>query len=197
MKKRIDPGTYACPAPTWCVGTYDTDGKANIMTIAWGGICCSVPPHLTISIRKVTHTYKALIHRKCYTVSIPSVKHLQEADYFGMVSGKNIDKFATSGLTAKRSEVVDAPYVEEFPLIFECEVRHILEIGGHVQFVGEILGIKADEKVLNSKGLPAIDKVNPFVYAPTSREYWSLKDVAGKGFSSGQTLIKSSSENQA
>ncbi|PIE64471.1 MAG: flavoredoxin [Desulfobacterales bacterium] len=190
MKKRIDPGTYACPAPAWCVGTYDEEGRANIMTVGWGGICCSVPPHLTVSVRKVTHSYAALMHRKCYTVSIPSVTYLKEADYFGIVSGKDTDKFTVSGLTATRSELVDAPYVEEFPLIFECEVRHVVEIGGHVQFVGEIVGIKADETVLNAKGLPAIDKVNPFVYAPTSREYWSLQEVVGQGFSSGRVLIK-------
>lgn len=190
MKKNIDPGTYACPTPTWCVGTYDENNKANIMTIAWGGICCSVTPHLTISVRKVTHTYAALMSRKCYTVSIPSVKYLKEADYFGIASGKDSDKFAVSGLTAKRSDIIDAPYVEEFPLIFECEVKHIVEVGGHVQFIGEIKGIKADEEILNEKGLPAIDKVNPFVYAPTSREYWSIKEVVGHGFSSGRTFIK-------
>ncbi len=189
-KKNIDPGTYACPTPTWCVGSYDADGNANVMTIAWGGICCSTPPHLTVSLRKVTHSYQALIQRRCYTVSIPSLKYLKEADFFGMVSGKDTDKFAVSGLTAKRSELVDAPYVEEFPLIFECEVRHVVEIGGHVQFIGEIVGIKADEDVLNSKGLPAIDKVNPFVYAPASRQYLSLDEVVGQGFSSGRALMQ-------
>ncbi len=190
MKKSIDPGTYACPTPTWCVGTYDENGQANVMTVAWGGICCSVPPHLTVSVRKVTYSYAALMQRKCYTVSIPSLAYLKEADYFGIVSGKDTDKFADSGLTATRSERVDAPYIEEFPLIFECEVRHVVEIGGHVQFIGEIVGIKADENILNDKGLPAIDKVNPFIYAPTSREYWSLQEVVGQGFSSGRTLIK-------
>ncbi len=123
-------------------------------------------------------------------MSIPSLKYLKEADYFGIASGKDTDKFAVSGLTATRSKIVDAPYVEEFPLIFECQVRHMLEIGGHIQFVGEIQGIKADEDVLNDKGLPAIDKVNPFVYAPTTREYWSLKEVVGQGFSSGRVFIK-------
>ncbi len=190
MKKRIDPGTYACPTPTWCVGTYDQNGKANIMTIAWGGICCSAPPHLTVSVRKVTYTYAALMLRKCYTVSIPSVTYLKEADYFGIASGKDTDKFAASGLTAKRSELVDAPYVDEFPLIFECKVKHTIEIGGHVQFVGEIVGIKAEENVLNSKGLPAIDRVTPLVYAPTTREYWSLQEVVGQGFSSGRAFMK-------
>lgn len=190
MKKSIAPGTYACPTPTWCVGTYDENNKANIMTIAWGGICCSAPPHLTVSVRKATHTYAALMSRKCYTVSIPSVQYLKEADYFGIASGKNTDKFAVSGLTATRSDIIDAPYVEEFPLVFECEVKHIVEIGGHVQFIGEIKGIRADEEILDDKGLPAIDKINPFIYAPTSREYWSLQEVIGQGFKSGQTLVK-------
>ncbi len=160
------------------------------MTIAWGRICCSAPPHLTISIRKAAHTYAALMYRKCYTVSVPSLKYLRETDYFGMASDKDVDKFSVSRLTATRSEIIDTPYVDEFPMIFDFEVKSIVEIGGHVQFIGEIKGIKVDEDVLNEKGLPIIDKVNSFIYAPTTREYWSLKDIVGKGFSSGRVFMK-------
>ncbi|GKT30785.1 flavin reductase family protein, partial [Aduncisulcus paluster] len=92
------------------------------MTIAWGGICCSSPPMLTISLRKATYTYGSIMERGAYTVSIPSVQHAAEADYFGMASGRDKDKFAVSGLTPGRSDVVDAPYVDEFPFIFECKV---------------------------------------------------------------------------
>ncbi len=170
MKKSIKPDTHACPTPAWCVCTYDADGKANVMTVAWAGICCSDPPCLSV------------------TVSIPSVKYLKQADYFGMVSGKDVDKFATSGLTATRSDVVDAPYVDEFPLIFECTVKEAVEVGGHVLFVGEIAGVKADDEVSNDEGLPLPEKVNPFIYAPTTGDYIALADVVGRGGDSGREI---------
>ncbi len=179
MKKNIKPGTYACPTPVWCVGTYDAAGKANVMTVIRAGICCSTPPHLAISVKKSAYSYQALLQRQCYTVSLPSVKYLKEVDYFGLVSGQNVDKFATSGLTATRSEQVDAPYVAEFPVIFACQVRHVVDIGGHVQFVGEIVAIKADEDIINAKGLPDIAKIAPLIYAPASKEYWSIKESVG------------------
>ncbi|WP_415717431.1 flavin reductase family protein [Maridesulfovibrio sp.] len=190
MKKRIKPSTLAMPTPVWCVGSYDKDGKPNVMTIAWGGICNSSPPMLTISLRKATYTYGSIMERGAYTVSIPSTKHVAEADYFGIASGKDTDKFAQSGLTPVRSEVVDAPYVDEFPLIFECKVVETTELGLHTQFVGEIVGIKAEENILNDKGLPMIGAADPFVFAPATREYVALGEMAGTAFSIGKKLIK-------
>ena len=88
MKKSIKPDTLAYPCPVWCVGSYAPDGTPNVMTIAWGGICNSMPPSVTVSLRKATATYGYIMNRQAYTVSIPSVRHVAEADYFGMVSGK-------------------------------------------------------------------------------------------------------------
>ncbi|WP_319759659.1 flavin reductase family protein [Maridesulfovibrio sp.] len=190
MKKEIKPNTLAMPTPVWCVGTYDKDDKPNVMTIAWGGICCSTPPMLTVSLRKATYTYGAIMERGVYTVSIPSAKYVVEADYFGIASGKDTDKFSATGLTPVRSTVVDAPYVDEFPLIFECKVVETVELGLHTQFVGEILGIKADENVLNEKGRPMMDAVDCFTFSPTTREYLGLGDVVGKSFSIGKKFLK-------
>jgi len=186
MKKSIGIGTLAYPNPVWCVGSYDQEGKPNVMTIAWGGICCSKPAAVTISLRKATYTYGSLMERKAYTISIPSEKYVAAADYFGMVSGRDTDKFKDTGLTASRSEVVDAPYVDEFPLILECKVIHILEIGLHTQFVGEIMDIKADEEIMSAKDYPMMEKIKPFIYGDGIREYWSLNKVIGHGFDIGK-----------
>ncbi|TIH19854.1 flavin reductase family protein [Marinifilum sp. JC120] len=190
MKKAIKPNTLAMATPVWCVGSYDKEGKPNVMTIAWGGICCSAPPMLTVSLRKATYTYGSIVERGAYTVSIPSAKHVAEADYFGIASGKNSDKFAVSGLTSVRSDVVDAPYVEEFPLIFECKVVETIELGLHTQFVGEIVGIKADENILNEKGAPVMGQVNPIVFDPATRGYMDIGDVIGQGFKSGKKFME-------
>ena len=93
------------------------------MTIAWGGICCSKPPCVTISLRKATYTYGNIMERQAYTVSVPSVRYVREADYFGIASGRNVNKFSKTGLTPVRSEMVDAPYVVEFPMILECNLK--------------------------------------------------------------------------
>ena len=71
MKKSLGADTLIYPTPTWVVGTYDKEGKPNLMTIAWGGICCSQPPCLAVSLRKATYSYSNIIERKAFTVSVP------------------------------------------------------------------------------------------------------------------------------
>jgi len=186
MKKSIGADTLAYPSPVWCVGSYDAQGRPNVMTIAWGGICCSKPPALTISLRKATYTYGCIMERGAYTVSVPSTEYAAQADYFGIASGKHTDKFKAAGLTPVRSEMVDAPYVGEFPLIIECKVIHTHEIGLHTQFIGEIMDIKADAEILNDKGLPLMDKAGPFVYGTGTRQYWALGETIGNGFDIGK-----------
>ena len=117
MKTSLGAKTLVYPTPVFIVGTYDSGGKPNAMAVAWGGICCSKPPCVSISVRKATYTYGNLVERKAFTISVPSREHVAAADYFGVVSGRDGDKFAAIGLTAVRSDLVDAPYVGEFPLV--------------------------------------------------------------------------------
>jgi flavin reductase (DIM6/NTAB) family NADH-FMN oxidoreductase RutF len=188
MKKSFGRKALVYPTPVWIVGTYNKDGKPNVMTIAWGGICCSVPPCVAISLRKATYSYSNIIERKAFTVNVPSEAHAREADYFGLVSGRNTDKFAATGLTPVRSDLVDAPYLNEFPLILECKVIHSYEIGLHTQFIGEIIDVKAEESVLGENGLPVIEKVKPLVFSPERRAYYKVGDYIGDAFSIGKGI---------
>jgi len=79
------------------------------MTAAWGGICCSDPPCVAVSLRKATYSYGNLVDRGPVTISVPSQGQVKLGDYFGVTSGRDTDKFAATGLTAVRSELVDAP----------------------------------------------------------------------------------------
>jgi flavin reductase (DIM6/NTAB) family NADH-FMN oxidoreductase RutF len=186
MKKSLGAKTLAQPAPVWVVGCYDAKGKPNIMTIAWGGICCSQPPCVAISLRKATYTYGSIAERKAYTVNIPSAALVKEVDYVGTVSGRNIDKFVMTKLTPVRSELVDAPYIKEFPVVIECKVLHTVEIGLHTQFIGEIVDIKAEESVLNEQGVADILKVMPLIFDTGQGAYYSVGDRIGKAFSIGK-----------
>jgi len=191
MKNSLGAKTIVPTTPVWVVGTYDQEGKPNVMTAAWGGICCSQPPCIYVSLRKATYTYSNIMERKSFTVSIPSETYAKEADYFGITSGKTVDKFSATGLTPVRSDLVDAPYVKEFPMVIECKVIKIIEIGLHTEFIGEIMDVKADSVVLNEKNLPDIEKVKPIILNPADMTYHKVGNRIGQAFSIGkETLTK-------
>ncbi|HEY3374047.1 MAG TPA: flavin reductase family protein [Candidatus Aquicultor sp.] len=188
MKKSLGPGTIAFPTPTWVIGTYDGNGIPDVSVSAWAGICCSKPPCVTVSFRSATYTHGNITNRKAFTVNIPSRRYIKETDYFGVTTGRSTDKFADVGLTPVKSEAVDAPYIAEFPLVLECRVIHVAELGLHTQFIGEIIDVKADEVALGENGAPDIQKVKPFVYSPTTRAYYGINEFLGNAFSIGNDL---------
>jgi flavin reductase (DIM6/NTAB) family NADH-FMN oxidoreductase RutF len=185
MKKSFGATTIPMPAPVWVVGTYDAAGKANVMTASWVGICCSKPPCIAVSLRKATYSYNNIVTRQAFTVSVPSEEHVKIADYWGIASGRDVDKFTKAGLTPVASNLVDAPYVEEFPVVMECKVIHTIEIGLHTQFIGEILDIKVDESVLGPTGNPDGGKLGLFVLLDG---YRGIGTYLGKAFSIGKEI---------
>jgi flavin reductase (DIM6/NTAB) family NADH-FMN oxidoreductase RutF len=190
MKQSLGARTIAFSVPVWIIGTYDDNGRPNMMTASWTGICCSKPPCVSVSLRRATYTYGCLEQRRAFTVNVPSRAHVKEADYFGIVSGRDVDKLAVTGLTPVASDLVDAPYLEELPLILECSLLHTLEIGLHTLFVGEIRDVKADPEVLEERGLPDPERVKPFVYGSEIRTYHGLGACLGKGFDLGKTFVR-------
>jgi flavin reductase (DIM6/NTAB) family NADH-FMN oxidoreductase RutF len=190
MKTSIGAKPLAFTTPVWCIGTYDAAGKPNVMTASWGGICSSRPPCVNFSLRKATYTYQSVLQSQAFTVSIPSEQYAKQADYFGMASGKNVDKFAATGLTAARSEVVNAPYVAEFPLIIECRLIHHHEIDLHTIFIGQIMDIKADPDILDADHLPDIEKLRPMTYCPESMKYYGIGAFIGMAFNIGREVAK-------
>ena len=188
MKKSLGAKAIVYPTPVLIVGTYDNAGKPNVMNVAWGGICCSSPPSVAVSVRKATYTYGNIVERKAFTVNIPCETYVKQADYFGIASGGKEDKFSATKLTPVKSELVDAPYVKEFPFILECKLIHTIEIGLHIQFIGEIVDVKAEESVLGDKGSLDIEKVKPILYAPENRAYYGIGKCLGKAFSIGEQM---------
>ena len=187
MKTSLDPNTWAVPSPVWVVGTYDKDNKPNVMTAAWGGICNSRPPSIYVSLREATYSHGNIMDRKAYTVSIPGDEYIKEADYIGIASGKDTNKLEDTGLTAVKSDLVDAPYVEEFPLILECRVVKVEKLGLHTMFVGEIVGIKADSEAL-TEGRPDLQKIRPILFSSGDRGYHSVGSRLADAFTQRSPL---------
>lgn len=187
MKRSIGAHPFIFPNPVLLVGSYDENQVPNLMTVAWGGICCSVPPSIAVSPAKRTHTCRNITLQGAFTVCIPSENQVREADYVGIYSGRNENKFESLGLTAVKSEVVNAPFAEEFSMVLECRVSQSIEIGEHtMQFIGEILDIKAEENILGDDGLPDIVKAKPFVYDQVSKKYYALGEFLARAFTIGR-----------
>lgn len=190
MKKSIGPKTQLFPTPVLMVGTYDQTGKPNLMTAAWGGICCSQPPCVAVSLRKATYSYNCIVEREAFTVGIACESKMAEADYCGIFSGRDVDKFAVTGLTPVRSDLVDAPYAAEFPVVLECRLLHTVEIGLHTQFIGEIIDVKGSSDVCGEDGQLDIMKIQPLIYDTSHKGYHGVTPCIGKAFTVGKELHK-------
>ncbi len=190
MKKSLGAKTLAQPAPVWAVSAYDEEGKPNAMIAAWGGICSSDPASMTVSLRKSRHTYAGIMKHKSFVINVCPTWLAAESDYLGIVSGKKEDKIAKLGLTPVASDVVNAPYFDEFPLVIECELVHTYEVGIHVMLVGQIKDVKCDDDKLVDGKNPDPEKILPLLFTPGTRDYHSLGECVGKGFSMGKKFME-------
>lgn len=188
MKASLGPRTIVFPTPVFVVGSYDPEGKPNLMAASWGGICCSKPPCVTISLRKRTYTHGCITASEAFTINIPTEGLIREADYVGTFSGRDVDKFEVLGLTPVKSELVNAPYLEEFPFVVECRLIHTHELGTHTQFIGEIMDVKAEEAMCGEDGFPDLTVLKPFSYDPGTGSYFGTGQNLGKAYSLGKEL---------
>ncbi len=189
MRLSLPGQTILLPSPVLIVGTYGADGQPNIMNAAWGGIASSNPPCINVSLREATLTYHNIQQAGAFTVNIPSEKYLREADFVGMVSGREYDKFKEAHLTPEKSKLVNAPIVKEFPYALECRLVKQVDCGLHTMFIGEIVGMVADSGVLNSNQVPDIEKVRPMLWGSFgSMAYYNIGEKLGDAFSAGKEL---------
>lgn len=183
-KTNIGPRIHDYSTPIIVIGSYDKDGKPNVMTASFGGKCCHHPPSVMISIREVTYTYENISATKEFTLNIPSTNLVKAVDFFGLVSGRDVDKFEVSGLNAVKGKVVNAPIVAEFPVVMECKVSHIHKVGSHTMFVGEVIETAIAESVLNPDGRSNIQKISQLISG-----YTSIGEHVANSFSIGRDLI--------
>lgn len=182
MKVQKNPSAALFPVPVVLVTSADSQGKPNIITIAWAGTVCSDPPMLSISVRPSRHSHKLISDSGEFVVNVPGAELIQATDYCGFVSGRDVDKFAATGLTALPAARVKAPLIAECPLNLECEVRQTLALGAHDMFVAEIVEVHQSKTALNEKGRMDVGRIKPFCYNGAG-EYWSVgAQLAAFGF---------------
>jgi flavin reductase (DIM6/NTAB) family NADH-FMN oxidoreductase RutF len=182
LKLRKNPWAALFPCPVVLVTCVDSAGKPNIITLGWVGTVCSDPPTVGIGIRPHRYSCKLIEDSGEFVVNIPTERILKETDYCGVYSGRDVDKFSETGLTPESASQVKPPLIRECPVNMECIVRNRVALGSHNLFLGEIVCVHVDKRVLDDKGVIDFTKVSAFVY--NQGEYWNLnKKIGTHGFS--------------
>lgn len=183
MKKKIKTTEAIFPMPVLMVATYNEDGSVDVMNAAWGMML--ERDQVILNLTESHKTVKNIRKRKAFTVSIADSKHVKEADYFGVVSGNNAkDKFEKSGLTATKSEIVDAPIINEFPICMECS---LLEEESNWGIVGQIVNVTAEENILTDENVD-IEKLEAIAFDPFTHGYYEIGKRVGNAFQDGLSL---------
>ena len=184
MRKNFGKDTSVYPMPVFIVAAYDKEGKANCMNAAWGGIYDT--NQIIVCISEGHKTTKNILETKAFTVNVADARHVVEADYVGIVSGNNEpDKMEKAGLTVTKSEFVNAPIINEFPMAVECNLLKFNEDG---ICIGEIVNFSADESVLGDDGKIDPQKLEAITFDPIHNTYIKLGEKVGNAFSDGKKI---------
>ncbi|MCD7731197.1 MAG: flavin reductase family protein [Oscillospiraceae bacterium] len=186
MRKNIKTTEAIFPMPVLMIATYNEDGSVDVMNAAWGTML--ERDHVILNLTETHKTVENIKARKAFTVSIADAEHMVQADYFGIVSGNDTsDKFEKSGLTAKKSEAVDAPIINEFPLCLECEFIEYQDGQYGCGVIGRVVNTTADESVMDGDKVD-IEKVSAIAFDPYTHGYYKVTERLGDAFKEGLAL---------
>jgi len=178
MAKQLwKPSTILNPVPVVMVSCCGREGKPNIITVEWAGTINSKPPMVSISIRKERYSYNLIKEKGQFVINLTTRKLAFAADFCGVKSGRDVDKFEVLKLTQEKASVVDVPMIKESPVNIECTVKDIIELGSHDMFIAQIEAVSVDESLIDKKGRLCMEKADLICYS--HGEYWSLEKTLG------------------
>lgn len=178
MKESWKPGTLIYPLPAVLVSCGATPDEYNLLTVAWTGTVCTAPPMCYVSVRPERHSY-GIIHRTGeFVINLTTRDLARAADWCGVRSGRDYDKFREMGLTPGKALEVAAPIVEESPVSIECRVRQVLALGTHDMFLAEVVAVQVDADYIDpATGRFCLERACPIVYS--HGEYFALGEALG------------------
>lgn len=185
MRKNFGSKPMTYPQPVFIVAAYDRDGNPNAMNAAWGGIAES--DRITMCLAAGHKTVKNILETGAFTVSMADSKHVVECDYLGVVSGNKVpDKLQKIGFTTYKSELVNAPIIEQLPMALECK---LISFDKETDcLIGEIINVCADECILDDACNIDYKKLDPITFDPMYHTYITLGERVGKAFSDGKRI---------
>lgn len=181
-KQSWKAGNMLYPVPAVMVSCQRAGGKPNIITAAWAGTICSDPAMLSVSIRKERYSYGIILETKEFVVNLVTKDLVYAADYCGVKSGRDVDKFAQMKLTPQKMEHINAPGILQSPVNLECIVKDIIPLGSHDMFLAQIAGVTVDDRYMDKSGKFHLNAAGLTAYS--HGEYYELGNKIGTfGFS--------------
>lgn len=185
MRKNFGAKPLSYPQPVLIIATYDENGVPNAMNAAWGGI--SEMTEISMCLSAEHKTVKNILGRGAFTVSMADEANMVACDYVGIVSANDVpDKFEKAGFHATKSELVDAPLIDELPMALECRLKSHDPQSDRV--VGEIVNVCIDESVLDADGKVDLAKLRPITFDPIGNAYHVIGEKIGNAFADGAKL---------
>ena len=186
MKKEIKTTEAIFPMPVLLVSTFNEDGTVDVMNAAWGTM--QERDVVALNLTETHRTVENIKARKGFVVHIADVKHVVEADWFGVVSGKkDPEKFAKSGMTYEKSDLVDAPIINELPVAIECEFVEYQNDATGIGVIGKVLRTSVEEANLKD-GKIDIDSLEAIAFDPYTHGYYKVGGRVGEAFKDGLKL---------
>lgn len=159
------PANLLYPIPAVLVTSVDENGKPNIMTAAWAGTICSDPVMVSVSIRKSRYSHGLISKSREFGLCLTTKKLAKAADFCGVKSGRDVDKFAAMHLTPLPSSKIKTPGIAESPVCLECQVVDIQELGSHDMFIAKVVATDVDDRYLDEKGRLDLDRAALIAYS--------------------------------
>lgn len=192
-KIKLRGGALLAPLPPVMVSC-GTAEKANILTVAWTGILNTVPPKTYIAVRPRRHSHGIISQTGEFVLNLTPTALVRAADYCGMYTGAKVDKWAACKLTPASAEEVEAPMIAECPLSLCCKVTAVQPMGSHDLFFADIVGVYADEALMDEKGKLHLERADLCAYA--HGEYFALgKRIGTFGFSAAKKKKRKPAKN--
>jgi len=183
-KVPLGPQSMVYPMPVLLIGV-NVDDKPDFMAVAWGGIANGEPPMISVAIRHDRYTNLGIRQNLTFSVNIPSVDMVKEADYCGLASGAEVDKVKACRFKVFYGQLGNAPLIEQCPVNLECSVKHILDLGSHSLVIGQIEETYISEGCL-TEGKADINKIKPLIYITRPiRRYHALGEFIAEVHSIG------------
>ena len=186
MKIQIKTTDAIFPMPVLLVATFNEDGSVDVMNAAWGTM--QERGTMALNLTETHKTVENIKARRGFVVHLADAKHVVEADWFGIVSGhKDPDKFAKTGMTYVKSDLVDAPVINELPVAIECEFVEFQNDATGIGVIGKVLRTSVEEANLKD-GKVDINSLEAIAYDPFTHGYYKVGGRVGEAFKDGLKL---------
>lgn len=176
-RRHFKPGNMLYPVPAVLVSCGREGETPNLITVAWAGTVCSIPPMLSISVRPERYSHGILMDTKEFVVNLVTKELLYATDYCGVKSGRNVDKFKELKLTPSQSKFIKAPGVANSPVNLECRVTDVKSLGSHDLFLAEIVGVSVIKELMDENDKFHLNSTSLVAYS--HGEYYELGEKLG------------------